>query len=161
MYMHRILQFTHALFLLPVLYFYFYCDKNIPETILAYMLIITMIFSQLFWYNPIKGSTIHKCDAIIAKIVILSFAVYTFWKYGFMLSYTVILMCIATSFYYSNHYSRIEWCGAQHIQSHCCLHFFCYIATLYVFSNKYLKTILSYNKNEQMSESWNKNSRKQ
>ena len=129
--MHQILQVTHALFLLPVFHLFNY--NNTHEIILAYMLIATMIFSQLFWYNPIKGSNIHKYDSIVAKIVILSFIIYTFWKRGFMWSYMTILICIALSFYYSNYYSEIEWCCLQHIQSHCFLHFFCYIATLYVF----------------------------
>jgi hypothetical protein len=129
--MHKILQVTHALFLLPMLYLFNY-NNNIHEIILSYMLIITAIFSQLFWSNPVKDSNIHYYDAIIAKIVILSVVIYTFWKYGFMWSYTAILICIAASFYYSNYYSKIEWCGARHIQSHCCLHFFCYIATLFV-----------------------------
>lgn len=108
-------------------------DKPFIEYVLASFLIITIVFSQLFWNNPIKQSKIHKIDAIIAKIVILSFILYTL-LYKFKFSYLFVLLAIAISFYFSNYYSNKEWCSNQHLFCHGSLHIFCFIATFYAFS---------------------------
>ena len=71
---HRYLRYTNLLLIVSLFYFLFTTqevkEKPFLEYILASFLIITIIFSQLFWNNPIKQSKIHKIDAIIAKIVI-------------------------------------------------------------------------------------------
>jgi len=66
-------------------------NKQLVEYVLASFLIITIILSQTFWNNPIKHSSIHKIDAIIAKIVILSFILYTLF-YKFKISYLLVLL---------------------------------------------------------------------
>ena len=77
------------------------------EYLLVCFLIITIVFSQLFWNNPIKLSKIHKIDAIIAKIVILSFILYTI-IYKFKVSYLLVLLAIAISFYFSYYFSILH-----------------------------------------------------
>ena len=104
------------------------------EYLLASFLIIIIIFSQFFWDNPIKQSTIHKIDALIAKIVTFSFILYTL-LYKFKFSYLLLLLAIATSFYLSNHYSTQEWCCNEHIFWHGSLHIFGFISTFYAFSS--------------------------
>ena len=134
---HKYLRYTNLLLIISFLYFLFNTQelRNKPfiEYVLASFLIITIIFSQLFWNNPIKQSTIHKIDAIIAKIVIFSFILYTL-LYKFKYSYLFVLLAIAISFYFSNYYSNQEWCSNQHLFCHGSLHIFCFIATFYAFS---------------------------
>jgi hypothetical protein len=85
---HTYLCYTILLLIIPICYFLFFIkDKPYIEYILIIFLIIIIILSQLFWSNPIKNSQIHKIDAIIAKIVIILFMVYTLiykFKIGFM-----------------------------------------------------------------------------
>jgi phosphatidylserine synthase len=134
---HKYLCYTNLLLIVSLFYFLFNIQetKNKPcvEYILASFLILTIIFSQLFWNNPIKQSKIHKIDAIIAKIVIFSFILYTLF-YKFKFSYLLVLLAIATSFYFSNYYSNQEWCSNKHLFCHGSLHIFCFIATFYAFS---------------------------
>jgi hypothetical protein len=131
--MHQFLRLTNATLIISLLYFYFFSEKNWCEIILASMLVITIGMSQTFWSNPVKGSDIHVCDAIIAKLTILSFVVYTLWKHGFMIPYIIVLIFIAISFYHSHHYSSMEWCSNEHIKSHGLLHYFCFMATFFAF----------------------------
>ena len=135
---HKYLRYTNLFLLISFFYFLFITQKlnNNPswlEYVLASFLIITIVFSQLFWSNPIKQSNIHKIDAIIAKIVIFSFILYTL-LYKFKYSYLLVLLAIALSFYFSNHYSTKEWCSNKHLCCHGCLHIFCFLATFYAFS---------------------------
>jgi hypothetical protein len=131
---HKYLCYTNLLLSISFFYFVFNIHEETPyiEYVLASFLIVTIIFSQLFWNNPIKQSTIHKIDAIIAKIVIFSFIVYTL-LYKFMLSFLFILFAIAISSYYSNYYSKQEWCSNHHLCWHGSLHIFCFIASFYAF----------------------------
>ena len=132
---YKYLCYTNLLLVIPLLYFLLNKQKNtsIIEYILASFLIIIMISSQLFWNNPIKKSKIHKIDAIIAKIVIMSFVLYTF-LYKFNYKFLYILLAIIISFYFSNYYSNKEWCSNKHIFYHGLLHIFCFIGSFYTFS---------------------------
>jgi Zn-dependent protease with chaperone function len=90
---HKYLCYTILLLIISIFY-YLSNDKKLIindlqsniEYVLALLLIVTIVFSQMFWNNPIKNSKIHKMDAIIAKIVMLSFAIYTI-KYKFKIFY--------------------------------------------------------------------------
>ena len=119
-----------------LLYFSFFVQKDIILYILATMIISNIILSQLFWSNPEKNSIIHMCDAIVAKIVILTFIIYTcLYKLGNrkkVVIYLLLLIAIATSFYLSNHYSS-KWCSPEHIRSHSCFHICCIFASIFVF----------------------------
>ena len=61
---HKYLCYTNLLLIVSFLYFLFNIqevkDKPLVEYLLASFLIITIIFSQLFWNNPIKQSKIQK-----------------------------------------------------------------------------------------------------
>jgi len=139
---HIYLRYTILLLLFSI----FYClqklkkklknkkkrQRIIIEYILVILLIITIIFSQMFWNNPIKNSRIHKLDAIVAKIVMISFAIYTI-KCKFKISFIFILLAILILSYFSNHYSNKEWCSNKHLLYHGMLHICCFFATLYAF----------------------------
>jgi hypothetical protein len=137
---YKYLCYTNLLLVLSVLYFLFNLksiNKNsIIEIIFAIALVLTIILSQLFWRNPIKSSRIHKIDAINAKIVILTFILYTI-IFKFKLSFLFILVAIFISSYFSNRYSKQEWCSNKHILCHGLLHIFCFIATFYTFAPVY------------------------
>ena len=131
---YKYLRYTNLLLIISIFYFLINLRHNTPiiEYIFAASLILTIVFSQLFWNNPIKKSIIHKIDAIIARIVIITFIVYTL-IYKFKFSFLLILLAIAISFYFSNYYSNKEWCCNKHIICHGLLHIFCFIATFYTF----------------------------
>jgi hypothetical protein len=133
---HKYLRYTNSL--LFITFFYFISNirdlKATPkfEFVLASFLIITIVFSQIFWNNPIKHSKNHRNDAIIAKISSLLFILYTL-VYKFRFSYLVVLSASGVSFYFSNKYSNQEWCSNKHLCCHGLLHIFGFIATLYAF----------------------------
>jgi membrane-associated HD superfamily phosphohydrolase len=135
---HKYLCCTNLLLIISMFFFLYKTKTRRPqptnklEYFLATSLIATIIFSQLFWNNPIKYSKIHKIDAIIAKIVISSFILYTI-IYKFKFSYLLVLSAIAISFYFSNHFSSQEWCSNKHLCCHGSLHLLCFIATFYAF----------------------------
>lgn len=137
---HKYLCYTNLLLIISILYFLFNIktiNKNsIIEIIFAIALVLTIILSQLFWRNPIKSSRIHKIDAINAKIVILTFILYTI-IFKFKFSFLFILAAIFISSYFSNRYSKQEWCSNKHILCHGLLHIFCFIATFYTFAPFY------------------------
>lgn len=133
---HKCLCYTNLLLIISFFYFLFTRQKIKTincEYILALFLIPTIICSQLFWNNPIKQSKIHKIDAIVAKISILSFIMYTL-LYKFKISYLFVLLTSILCFYFSNYYSKKEWCSNQHLFCHGLLHISCFIATFYAFA---------------------------
>jgi hypothetical protein len=134
---HKYLCYTNLLLVISIFYFLYnrHKIKSIIEYILAFFLIIIIIFSQLFWNNPIKSSCIHKIDAIIAKIGIISFISYTIIK-KFKFSFIPILLAIFIASYLSNYYSKQLWCSNKHLISHGSLHILCFIATFYTFTPK-------------------------
>jgi len=133
---HKCLCYTNLLLIISLFYFLFTRQKIKTinfEYILALFIIPTIICSQLFWNNPIKQSNIHKIDAIIAKITILSFIIYTL-LYKFKISYLFVLLASIVCFYFSNYYSNKEWCSNQHLFFHGLLHICCFIGTFYAFA---------------------------
>jgi hypothetical protein len=131
---HQYLCYTNQLLIVSLLYFLFNKQKTTAwmEYVLASLLVITILFSQLFWKNPIKQSVIHRIDAIVAKISIFSFVLYTL-IYKFKYSFLLVLFAFSISAYYSHLYSSQEWCCDKHLFSHGCLHIICFIATFYAF----------------------------
>ena len=133
---HKYLRYTNMLLLISIAYFLCTIQdiKNHPkvEFILATFLLVTIVCSQLFWDHPIQHSTIHKIDAIVAKIVIFSFILYTL-MYKFKFSFLIVLAAIFISFYFSHTYSSQEWCCTNHLCCHGLMHIFCFIATFYTF----------------------------
>ena len=132
-----ILLYTNLLLILSLLYFYFNTVKNYTECILALLLVLVIISSQFFWRNPMRGTSIHKIDAIIAKVCILSFIFYTIlFKLqtdDLTLIYAILLAFIAVAAGFSSYYSSKIWCGPSHLYSHAFLHYFCFIGTFFAF----------------------------
>ena len=129
---HKYLKYTNLLLIIPLFYFLFNKQKTIIDFLLLLLIVLNIIFSQLFWNNPIQNSKIHKTDAIIAKIVILLFIIYTL-IYKFKNSYLFLLVGMCISFYFSNKFSNIEWCSNKHLLSHALLHIFGFIGVFYAF----------------------------
>ena len=132
-----ILLYTNLLLILSLIYFYFNSIKNYTECILAFLLVSVIISSQLFWRNPMRDTSVHKIDAIIAKVCILSFIFYTIlFKLptdDLVVTYAFLLLCIISTAGFSNYYSSRKWCSHPHINSHALLHYFCFIATFFAF----------------------------
>ena len=135
--MYHILLYTNLMLVISLIYFYLYSIKNWIETTLAVLLVATIITSQCFWRNPLRGTSLHKIDAIVAKICIFSFIIYTLfikhWLNYTSLIYSILLVYIGLAAWFSNHYSKIQWCSPEHIKSHAFLHYFCFIATFFAY----------------------------
>jgi hypothetical protein len=131
------LQITNLALLFSLWYFYLQSKKNIYECILAAILVLIIICSQIFWSNPIQHSLVHRIDAIVAKVGLTCFILYIlfFKKKTWLGGITAILItiCIADTFYLSNHFSTIEWCCETHVMFHGMMHMFCYIGTFFAF----------------------------
>jgi len=133
----QILRLTNSLLLLSFLFFLQFSEKNIYEIILAGCLVITIIVSQLFWNNPIKHSTIHRIDGIVAKISLgLFFGYITLYKkIDTMLFYLflIIMVWVVYFFFLSDYHSRKQWCCNHHIIYHGMSHIFCFTGSLFAF----------------------------
>jgi hypothetical protein len=134
---HKCLRLTNILLMFSVIYFCVFSQKTSRDYIFAFLLALTITMSQIFWQNPGCGSIIHKIDAFIAKVVIITFIIYTLtYKLHtkvLLVSYFFILIGICISFYYSTYYSKHKWCSENHVRFHALLHILCFIATLYAF----------------------------
>jgi hypothetical protein len=135
--MHSILLYTNMLLIISLIYFYLYSNKNPMETALAALLVAVIVTSQYFWRNPIRGTSLHTADAVVAKLCIFSFIIYTLfvkngWNYTSLL-YSILLIYIGLAAWFSNHYSKIRWCSPEHVKSHAFLHYFCFLATFFAF----------------------------
>ena len=132
-----IILYTNLLLIFALFYFYYQSDKNWMECILAILLVAVIISSQIFWRNPVRGTSAHAIDAIIAKVCILSFIFYTilFKLHTDELAvlYAILLVFILAAAWFSSYYSSKRWCGPSHIRSHAFLHYFCFIATFFAF----------------------------
>ena len=134
---HNDLQITIIILLLAFVFFIVNSKKNWIECTVGCMLILTFIFSQIFWANPIQYSFYHKIDAVIAKISIAMFLLYTLLykdlSYYTLISYLLIMLGVAGSFYFSNYYSSREWCCDNHLFYHKFLHIFGGFGAFYAF----------------------------
>ena len=131
------LRITNLSLLFSLLYFYLHSKKNNKECFLAGVLVLIIILSQLFWSNPIQHSTIHRIDAMVAKMGFVSFVVYIlfFKKHPWWgcLCGIFIIFCISISFFFSHHFSSLEWCSENHLICHGMMHIFSYIGTFFAF----------------------------
>jgi hypothetical protein len=133
----QILRITNSLIIISFLFFLQFSEKNMWEKILAGCSIIILISSQLFWANPVRYSTIHRIDGIVAKITVLSFIGYvTFYKkIDPILLYLFMILVVWMMYFFllSNFYSNKEWCCNKHILYHGMSHIFCFICSLFAF----------------------------
>lgn len=131
------LQITNMSLFFSLYYFYLQSKKNIYECVLAAILVLIIICSQIFWSNPIQNSLIHKIDAVVAKIGFFCFIFYIMffkkktWIGG--VSAALIIVCITNTAYLSNHFSTIEWTSETHVMFHGMMHLFCYVGTFFAF----------------------------
>ena len=131
--MYHNLRLTSATFGLPALYYYLFSEKNTSETLLALMLVLTIILSCFFWSNPVYGSELNMYDSTVARLTFLMFITYTLWKQGITWQYISILSLVSIAFYYSDYYSTIQWCGPEHVQSHGIFHILCTTGAFFAF----------------------------
>jgi len=134
----RLLYYTSHLFLLPVLYYTIIIKKHtkLLSTLFS-MVFVNFIFSIAFWTEPIKGSTIHKIDSIMAKTTIATMIItttirrvlenQTIWWFFCCLAWMILF------FYLSNLYSTIEWCCREHLITHSMGHLMATISMFFVF----------------------------
>jgi len=132
---HHYLRFTIQLLFFTLYYFLYNMSRkklHPIEYLLAFLLLLVMICSQLFWNNPIKGSIIHKIDALVAKSTIVCFVSYVIF-YKFKLSFLVCILALVLSFCVSHYFAMKEWCCNEHLFCHGCLHLISFFSTFYAF----------------------------
>lgn len=126
MYLCFYLSITTLFLLFPIVIF-IYSKKNIYETFLAFLLLMNIMFSFLFWINPIENSSIHFYDGIFAKISYIVFPIYILFiktiQYKIKLLSLILLLLSSIMFYYSNENSQKKWCSKKHIIYHSIFHF--------------------------------------
>jgi hypothetical protein len=133
---NKYLRLTSLLLLCPIFYFLWnkanLVRKTFFEYLLVLLLIVVVVCSQFFWNDPVKYSTIHKIDSIIAKASVVVFILYIL-VFKFKYSFLLVALTIVLLFCISDYYSNIEWCSDPHLISHGILHLCCTIATFYAF----------------------------
>jgi len=131
---HRYLCYTNLLLILSLLYFANSISHgtHVIEYILAFFLVVTIVLSQLFWSQPIRGSTIHRIDALNSKLVAGCFILYVL-SYKFRWSFVLLIGLVFFSFFMSDYYSTLEWCSNKHLLWQGILHVLCFIASFYAF----------------------------
>jgi hypothetical protein len=128
---------TSGLFSISLFIYFLTTNKNLEKNVLAFTLFLCLVFSQLFWYNPIQHSLTHKIDAIIAKINAVLFVSFVLfyknlsWSVKFLYILLGVLSILA--FYRSDCFSRQEWCCDDHLINHGLLHIAGFFGSLYVF----------------------------
>jgi hypothetical protein len=128
---------SSSLFSIPLIIYFLKNDKNLVKNILATFLFLSLLFSQLFWYNPICHSFIHKMDAIIAKLTAFLMITYTLFYINLpnVVLFLYLLLGVLTicAFYKSHFYSSKEWCCIEHLFNHSLIHIAAFFGTMYVF----------------------------
>ena len=123
------LSLTTLFLLFPLLFFFRNNKKTIYEFGLSFLLAANLILSFSFWMRPIENSSIHFYDGIFAKISYVVFSIYIlFVKHigiKLRLFSLAILLAASSAFYYSNYYSKMDWCSDIHFLWHSIFHFLC------------------------------------
>jgi hypothetical protein len=103
-----------------------FLQENKMECILAGLLFLNLIFSSFFWINPIPYNGIHILDGIFGKISLFLFSIYILFHKKIGITRKIVFLCILGLglflFYYSNEYSREDWCCDEHIFYHFIFH---------------------------------------
>jgi hypothetical protein len=135
---HHTLCITSWIFVVPISYIFYKLFNNDTidafEYILIGLLCINIAFSLVFWYDPVQDSAVHIYDAFFAKLSLITFVFYFFYRVNPPVDtfvFLTILAGIVGSAYYSNYFSNVEWCCNRHIQSHCLMHLFCGLGCVY------------------------------
>ena len=132
---NKLLYASSHLFLLPIFVYFFTNTSRIQSAIFSF-LFINFIASIAFWYNPIKGSLVHKIDAVAARTSIITLLLYTliFRKLSMfvLVTYILVVLTMFLFFFLSNTYSRKEWCCMEHILCHFMAHIFACFAIFFM-----------------------------
>lgn len=86
------------------------------------ILLVVFVFSIAFWSDPVRFSHVHRMDAIVAKIAIITFILYVFTYTTKPKLLAISLSIMLMFFYMSSVYSAQVWCGPEHLLMHCCAH---------------------------------------
>ncbi len=134
-----ILRCTSLLFIIPIFCIAYFREPCTYEIVLGILLIICILFSQLFWNYPIRNSYIHTIDSVFAKITIAAFMVYTLYlrsqkndEIELFWLYLELIMIIVGCAFMSDYHSSRQWCSDKHIFYHGFLHYFCMIGACFV-----------------------------
>ena len=124
------LAVTSSLFFVPL---YVLHNNNIYVFwVLQDLIILQGIFSIMFWWNPVKGSFIHKIDKVLARISISSVISYKMYN-GPTTMFVINVIVMLLFFKISNMYSRQEWCSKPHIICHGFAHLYAHNAIYLAF----------------------------
>jgi len=127
-----------SLFSIPVIYYYQYCI-DLYCNINRFLIIQSILFSWLFWRNPIKNNIYHKMDGISAKITYSCVVYNTFIKLykiynnKYVYKYLLINILVILLFLISNYFSSKKWCCSKHILFHFIFHIAGVLSTIYTF----------------------------
>jgi hypothetical protein len=128
---------TSGLFFVALLIYFLTDDMSLEKNILASILFLCFLLSQIFWYDPINNSFIHKMDARIAKLNAFLFILYTFFykKISGLVLFLYLLLGLLTlyAFRKSDYYSTKEWCCDDHLFIHSFIHIAGFFGALYAF----------------------------
>ena len=137
---HYLIGSSFYFFFPIVVFFYRYpivSSIRYYEYILATLLSLNIVFSSIFWSNPLFGNSIHRLDAFFGRISLICFTIYTlllksigiFYKIAFLLS-----LCTAMYFfYYSTLHSSRDWCSVKHVSCHFMFHVFITLGCIFTF----------------------------
>lgn len=134
---HLYLYVSSSVLVISLSCFLLFSSHCAIECILAFLLVCVLATSQLFWYNPIRYSLLHRIDAMIAKVTIILFFIYTFLMKSQddlrFFVYTALFVSILVVAALSEFYSQQEWLSTPHIFFHGLLHMFGFIGTFFAF----------------------------
>jgi hypothetical protein len=123
--------------LFPLAIFVMNTHKNNYEKGLAFLLLINLVISFLFWLNPIQNSWIHFYDGLFGKISYLLFSIYILFikklEQRLKLVFLFILVSSFYAFYCSNSKSSNSWCCEEHILYHSTFHILISLGTAFAF----------------------------
>jgi hypothetical protein len=115
-----------SLLWIPFIVYWINTEKNNYENVLALLLFVNIILTNLFWTNPIKNSYIHKYDSIAARLSYIAFPIYILFikniGYEMKLLFLIVLLSSLFMIYHSDICSKGEWCSQEHIKCHTIFH---------------------------------------
>jgi hypothetical protein len=124
-------------FIFPLAIFSMNKHKNNYEKGLAFLLLVNLVISILFWLNPIQNSRIHFYDGFFGKISYLLFSIYILCikhlEYHLKLVFLFILLSSLYAFYCSNSKSSKSWCCEEHVLYHTTFHALVSLGTAFAF----------------------------
>jgi hypothetical protein len=126
---HHYLIGSSFYFFFPIVVFFYRhltYSNTYFELVLATLLSLNIIFSSIFWSNPLARSNIHRLDGLFGRISLVSFSIYTLFlkstEIAYKIAFLFSLFMAMYFFYYSNYYSSHNWCSREHVSCHFMFH---------------------------------------